>query len=143
MPFNLNEYLDHNAPLEPSGARLMPNGRMQLVDREMVESLPELYSQDGKAREAMARAKLFTPTGSWTWFAAEGSYVDANGEMTDDASRAVDVLFFGLVDGFEQELGYFSLSELASVSMPKPFQLLGIERDLWFDPKPLSQCAAG
>ena len=45
-------------------------------------------------------------------------------------------LFFGLVDGFEKELGYFSLSELASV---KGACGIGIERDKWFDPTPLSK----
>ncbi len=38
-------------------------------------------------------------------------------------------MFFGLVDGFERELGYFSLSELESVHGPYG---VGIERDLYF-----------
>jgi hypothetical protein len=44
-------------------------------------------------------------------------------------------LFFGLVQGLEEELGYFSLSELESV------RVLGlpVERDLYFTPKPLSE----
>ena len=43
-------------------------------------------------------------------------------------------IFFGLVSGFELELGYFSLSELESVRGPLG---LPIERDLYFEPKTL------
>ena len=43
-------------------------------------------------------------------------------------------IFFGLVSGFEVELGYFSLSELKSVKGPFG---LPIERDLHFSPKSL------
>lgn len=67
--------------------------------------------------------KLFTPDGSWTWYATE----------YDPEDR----LFFGLVDGHEEELGYFSLDELLDVRGPMG---LPIERDLHFTPKPLSQC---
>jgi hypothetical protein len=48
----------------------------------------------------------------------------------------VDYLFFGLVSGFDVELGYFSLSELASVR--GPLGLL-IERDLYFVPRTLHE----
>ena len=43
--------------------------------------------------------------------------------------------FFGLVDGFERELGYFSLSELQAF---RGRFGLGIERDLYFEPRRLS-----
>ena len=39
-------------------------------------------------------------------------------------------MFFGLVSGFENEWGYFSLEELQSVKKPLP-----IERDLFFENK--------
>jgi len=42
-----------------------------------------------------------------------------------------DWLFYGLVDGFEKEWGYFSLKELESVRGPLG---LGIERDIYFKP---------
>jgi hypothetical protein len=45
-------------------------------------------------------------------------------------------LLFGLVVGFEIELGYWSLSELEAARGPWG---LPIERDLWFEPTPLSQ----
>src|SRR5947207_2515957 len=54
----------------------------------------------------------------WTWFASEY-----------DPSRR---LFFGLVIGFEAELGYFSLDELEEA---RGGLGLPIERDLNFRPK--------
>ena len=45
-------------------------------------------------------------------------------------------IFFGLVSGFEIELGYFSLSELDSVRGPMG---LPIERDLHYVPKTLQE----
>jgi len=32
--------------------------------------------------------------------------------ILDDSGSEIDFQFFGLVDGFEKELGYFNLSEL-------------------------------
>jgi hypothetical protein len=43
-------------------------------------------------------------------------------------------LFFGLVKGFEHELGYFSLLELEEISGPFGQK---IERDLHFEPTQL------
>ena len=68
--------------------------------------------------------KLFNPVGAATWLATE---------LDED-----DDTLFGLADlGFGcPELGYFSLSEIASVRLPFG---LGIERDIGFDtPHPLS-----
>jgi Protein of unknown function (DUF2958) len=44
-------------------------------------------------------------------------------------------LCFGLVDGHERELGYFSLDELEDV---RGSMGLRVERDLYFTPCPLS-----
>lgn len=92
---------------------------MQLLTEEIRRSLPPLYSTEEQGDSAIVRAKFFTPTSSWTWYAIEFDGDD---------------LFFGLVDGFEKEMGYFSLSELESVVGPYG---LGIERDLHFKPCPL------
>jgi hypothetical protein len=46
--------------------------------------------------------------------------------------------FFGLVEGQEKELGYFSLAELSSVRGPMG---LAIERDLHWTPKTLAEIA--
>ena len=45
-------------------------------------------------------------------------------------------IMFGLVSGFELELGYFSLKELQEVRGPMK---LPIERDLHFEPKSLRE----
>jgi hypothetical protein len=47
-----------------------------------------------------------------------------------------DDILFGLVIGFEIELGYFSLSELQAV---RGHWGLPIERDLYFEPKTLRE----
>jgi hypothetical protein len=49
----------------------------------------------------------------------------------------VDRLCFGLVVGHEREFGYFSLDELQNIRGPLGLQ---VERDLYFKPKPVSQC---
>ncbi len=94
---------------------------MKLLTKEIREQLPPLYSQDGKGGKAIAYVKFFI--GSWTWHATE-----FDGEDT----------FFGLVEGFEKELGYFSLSEMENTKGPMG---LPIERDLHFKPKMLEEIA--
>ena len=96
---------------------------MKLLTQENRKQLPALYSQDGKRGEAVAYVKFFTPDSNWTWWATEFDGKDT---------------FFGLVDGFEKELGYFSLSELSSAKGPMG---LSIERDMWFKPTKLSEIA--
>jgi hypothetical protein len=65
---------------------------------------------------AVGLVKYFTPYSNWTWYASE----------FDGKDR-----FFGLVSGFEIGLGYFLLSELASLRGP---MRLPIERDLHYVP---------
>ena len=94
---------------------------MKLLTKELLKKLPLLGATE-KVADPTAIVKFFTPDSNWTWYATE-----YDGEDT----------FFGLVDGFEKELGYFSLSELKSV---RGMLGLPIERDRWFNPKPLSEC---
>ena len=93
--------------------------KMKLINDEIKRVLPKLYEQDGKGLNAIVYIKFFTPDSNWTWYVMEFDGKD---------------LFFGLVDGFEKELGYFSLSELQSV---KGSLGLKIERDLYFKPTKL------
>lgn len=93
---------------------------MKLLTQSVRNSLPPLYSTQNDA-DPVARVKFFTPWTCWTWYAFE-----FDGDDT----------FFGLVEGLETELGYFSLSELESIRGPAG---LRIERDRYFQPKPLSQ----
>jgi hypothetical protein len=97
---------------------------MELLPKEIETAIPKLYSQE-QADDPTVYIKFFDPSGSWTWFATEG-------ERQSDG----DFLFFGRVDGFEREFGYFSLRELQSV---RGRFGLGIERDLWFKPVALSE----
>ncbi|WKZ30224.1 MAG: DUF2958 domain-containing protein [Candidatus Dojkabacteria bacterium] len=94
---------------------------MVLLTEEVLKKLPPLYSQEEKGLDAVAVVKFFTPDSNWTWYATEFDGED---------------LFFGLVDGFEKEIGYFRLSELKSV---KGALGLPIERDMYFKPKSLKE----
>ena len=92
-----------------------------LLDQESREKLPALYSGEELGLMAIALVKFFTSDSNWTWYASEFDEQD---------------LFFGLVSGFEVELGYFSLLELQSVKGPLG---LPIERDLYYEPKTLKE----
>jgi len=109
-------------PLLEGAARKRPP-RMQLLTKEIRGKLPPLGGQDSKGGQAVAHVKFFTPDSSWTWYATEFDGED---------------LFFGLVEGQEKELGYFSLSELEGVRGPMG---LAIERDLHWTPKTLAEIA--
>lgn len=111
---------------------------MTLLTDEIKTALPALYSQEHQPDPTVI-VKLFCPWNGWTWYATEGSPVNADGKMipSDDTEQAAtDFLFFGWVVGQAPELGYFSLSELESVRGPFG---LRIERDLHFTSKPLSE----
>jgi hypothetical protein len=92
---------------------------MKLLTAELHRLLPPLRSAE-RVEDPTVHAKFFTPWSDWTWYVLE-----FDGEDT----------FFGLVDGFEVELGYFSLGELESLRGPGG---LTVERDIHFKPKPLS-----
>jgi hypothetical protein len=101
---------------------------MKLLTKEIRNKLPKLRSTDGQGDDAIVIVSFFDPTGSWTWYATEGE------PILDEDGSEVDFQFFGLVKGFEDELGYFNLNELASV---KGRFGLGIERDMYFTRKKL------
>jgi hypothetical protein len=91
---------------------------MELLPKALREEMPPLYATEGKdLTEVKAIVKFFCPWSNWTWYAAE-----FDGEDT----------FFGLVDGFEKELGYFSLKELEQLVSPQ-WPTLKIERDLYWE----------
>lgn len=92
---------------------------MKLLTKELLKKLPLLYSQED-VEDPLVICKFFYPDFSWTWYA-----IEFDGKDT----------FFGYVVGFECELGYFTLSELQQT---RGALGLPIERDLLFEPKPLS-----
>lgn len=113
-------------------------GKPELLDAQTRARLPELYSGEEQGLDTLAQVKFFLPGSGWTWYASEGSPVDENGYYDTEAEK-VDFFFFGLVAGFEVELGYFALSELGSIQS----QLgLPVERDLDFEPKSLQELKA-
>jgi len=120
---------------------------MKLLTKEIIDAMPPLYEQDGKGGEAVAYLKLFTPWGAWTWYATEGCAMLMDGSEAKLGERIMlfkednklpvgvtDVLFFGYVEGFDKELGYFSLKELATIVGPGG---LKVERDIHFKPTKL------
>ena len=88
---------------------------MQLLTNELRAKLPTIYATEPDP-DAVVVCKFFLTDSAWTWYA-----VEFHGDDT----------FFGLVDGFESEMGYFYLSELLEIR--NRFGL-GVERDLYFDP---------
>lgn len=99
---------------------------MRLLTQEVLKKLPPLYSSENQQpSEILAVVKFFAPWSRWTWYAAEGSYVDADGCFGTSRPK-VDFLCCGWVVGNFPELGYFSLSELEAVRGPFG---LKIERD--------------
>ena len=94
---------------------------MELLTDEIRAKLPKLYTNEKLGMNAIAQVKFFTPAGMWTWYATEFDGED---------------LFFGLVVGFEIELGYFSLSELQEV---RDGLGLSVERDKFFEPTTLKE----
>ncbi len=93
---------------------------MKLLTQEIRRRLPQLNATEHDP-DPVAQVKFFTPWTYWTWYAIEFDGDD---------------LFFGFVEGHEHELGYFSLAELEALHGPGG---LTIERDLYFEPTPLSK----
>lgn len=93
---------------------------MKLMTKAIENQFKKTGSQE-HVKDPIVIAKYFHPFSTWYWFAYE---YDAKNRM-----------FFGLVKGHENELGYFSLDELESTKVMG----LGIERDLYFKPTKLSE----
>ncbi len=101
---------------------------MMLLTRAIKKAIPPLYTNNGNP-DPVAVVRFFDPTGSWTWYATEGG------------PEGDDYRFYGLVCGWERELGYWMLSDLQHAKDGLTgLQALPIERDLHFEPKPLSEC---
>ncbi len=95
---------------------------MELLTKEIAEQLQKQY-QRGSDMEQLVVAKFFDPCGSWTWYAMN--------QDPEDPSY-----LWGLVKGFEVEMGSFSLDELQGYKGPLN---IGIERDLFFKPLPAKE----
>lgn len=97
-----------------------------LLTQEIRESLPPLYdSEELTEQGAIAIVKFFSPYSRWTWYA-----VEFDGEDT----------FWGLVDGFEMEYGYFSYSELEKATIYGGVP--AVERDRHWTSRPVKEIEA-
>lgn len=97
---------------------------MKLLTKELEARFAKVGRQEGN-KDPLVIARFFNPCGAGTWFATEYD--------------PVDKIFFGYVSIFgdwNDEWGYFSLAELEDF---KGAFGLGIERDLHFSEKPMSE----
>jgi hypothetical protein len=92
---------------------------MKLLTKKIESKLKPSYGTEEDGWNAIAQVKFFSIANDWRWFATEFDGLDT---------------FFGLVQGFEIELGYFSLAELQSA---KWRGIGAVERDLSFQPQSL------
>jgi hypothetical protein len=121
---------------------------MSLLTPASARTVPPLYTSEDEP-DPMVVLKFFLPGTRWTWFVIEGALEDPDGcgwgEGCDHTSLTTwvehpenDALFFGYVrSGLGpdcDELGFFRLSELASLATP-----FHVERDLYFTPCRLSE----
>ena len=92
---------------------------MELIPKEIKVKIPPLYSTEEET-DPIVLCKLFLD--GWSWYITELSIDE-------------DIAFGYVVSPFENELGYFSLNEIKSLR-----GRLGtwVERDLYFNPTPLS-----
>lgn len=82
---------------------------MKLIPKSI--KIPALGATESESDPSVV-IKLFHPFSSWKWYILEYS--------------PEENLCFGLIDGHEAELGYFSMNELSELRV----RGLGIERDL-------------
>ena len=99
--------------------------RHKLMTKELGDTIPPLYANDGAddPDAVVAKVKLFSPYNGWRWYITEW--------------QAEAGLCFGLVEGFETELGYFALDELADATVFGGVP--AVERDLYWEPQTLGE----
>lgn len=101
----------------------------QLMTEKLANTIPAIGATENARDydEVLACAKLFSPYSNWTWYITE---------LDRETGQC-----FGLVEGFERELGYFDLTELAETTV------LGgvpaVERDLYWQPISLGEIKGG
>lgn len=97
----------------------------KMMTKAIEKQAPRLYETDGQGYEAVAIAHYFSCLSNWDWYLTE--YEPETG------------LCFGLVKGFETELGYFSIREFEELNKNKGFEF--IERDIHWKPCRLREVA--
>ena len=101
----------------------------QLMTQKLADTIPALGANENARDydEVLAPAKLFSPYNGWTWYITEMD--PATGQC------------FGLVDGFEKEIGYVDLTELAETTVFGGVP--AVERDLYWEPRTLREIKRG
>ena len=101
----------------------------ELMTKEVGDTIPAIYAHKNVESydDVLASVKLFSPYGNWTWYVTEW-----------DAETGT---CFGLVEGFETELGYFDLTELAESTVFGGVP--AVERDLYWQPKTIGEIRRG
>ena len=91
----------------------------KLITRELEKRIPPLGDSDKVASvdDMLVHVKLFSPYSVWSWYIVE---------LDLETGRC-----FGLVEGFETEMGYFDLADLANATCG---ELAAVERDLHWRP---------
>lgn len=107
----------------------------QLLTDDDRALLPGPYETEQQGDAAVAYVRLSVPGTYWEWFIVEAAAVVEEADRTvelslqaaadrglraigdrDETGELVVVLFFGLVNGHDVEMGYFSLGELLSIT---------------------------
>ena len=103
--------------------------RHKLMTKGLGATIPALGANENVADydDVLAPAKLFSPFSNWTWYITEWN--PETGEC------------FGLVEGFESEIGYFSLDELAEATVFGGVP--AVERDMYWTPKTIGEIRRG
>lgn len=99
---------------------------MKLLTKKIEERFAQVGTQE-EVEDPIVIARFFYPSGTATWYATE--------------YNPEERMFFGYVSLFNDhnnEHGYFSLDELESIQG----RFGGVERDLHFTEKPLSEAKA-
>ena len=99
--------------------------RHRLMTKELGQKIPAIGANEDvdDFDEVLAVAKLFSPYTGWRWYVTE--YDPESG------------LCFGLVEGFEVEVGYFDLTELGEATVLG--NVPAVERDLYWEPKTIGE----
>lgn len=95
----------------------------KLMTKELERKMPPLRSTEEQGADALVHIHFFSPYSQWDWYATE--YDPATG------------VFFGWVNGFEGEYGYFTLAELENATGKYGLPL--VERDLDWTPVRLAE----
>jgi hypothetical protein len=101
---------------------------MRLFTKEIDKKLFEQYKYGADLDKQMVVAKIFNPYSNGVWYLLNSDPEDPD-------------YIWAIVDLFEPEMGSVSRSEFQTIKVP-PFGL-GLERDIYFTPKPAKEVWEG